>query len=88
MNFLCDLLPRIVEHEKAKTYTEEKLEEARMQFEKRLDAAKQEFSDFKKSGEARQVAERRRVSSLISAVKDVEGGYEGLRARWTQGIKL
>ena len=86
MNFLCDLLPRVVEYEKAESFAEEKVEDARKEFEEKLQAVRQEFAIYKKSGEQRQAQERRRVSSLITAVQNVDGGYEGLQARWTHGM--
>jgi len=86
INFLCDLLPRVVDCDRAIAYTEKRLNEAQLQAEAEQNAVKEEFANYKKTGETRQVAERRRISSLIAAVKNVDGGLEGLQTRWTPGI--
>ena len=79
------MLPRVVGYDRAKAYTEERLKEARLQAESELNVVKEEFANYKKAGETRQVAERRRISNLIVSVRDVDGGLEGLQTRWTPG---
>ena len=49
-----------------------------------LGQVRAEFNEYKKSGEHRQVAQRRRIATMIKAVQDA-GGIKALESRWPQG---
>jgi len=49
-----------------------------------LGQVRAEFNEYKKAGEHRQVAQRRRIATMIKAVQDA-GGIQALKSRWPQG---
>jgi len=49
-----------------------------------LGQVRAELNEYKKSGEHRQVVQRRRIASVVKEVQDA-GGIEALQSRWPRG---
>ena len=95
MSFLRALLPRIVDPLMAKEEADAQIAQVAScgvltmpsdlhLIGCELGQVRAEFNEYKKSGEHRQVAQRRRIATMIKAVQDA-GGIQALKSRWPQG---